>query len=193
MNTQSKDKVIIGIDPGSITTGYGLIQLIGRDIRFIACGCIRTGGDKLPLRLQVIFQDLQELNSQYLPNEMAIENVFMARNPDSALKLGQARGAAICAMTSNHIPVYEYTANQVKLSVVGMGHANKKQVQHMVKMLLSLSEPPQADAADALAVAICHANTQKTLNAFQAQTSKSYSNEVLQAIKGRRKKRFTLS
>ncbi|MFK5892655.1 MAG: crossover junction endodeoxyribonuclease RuvC [Pseudomonadota bacterium] len=184
--------IILGIDPGSITTGYGLIQLTGKKYHFIACGCIRTGGGNFPLRLKTIFNDLQQVIEQYQPQEMAIENVFMARNPDSALKLGQARGAAICAVTANNIPVFEYTANQVKQAVVGKGHADKKQVQHMIKILLNLSDTPQADAADALAIAICHANTRKTLNAFENKASKRYSSEILQAINGRRKKRFTL-
>jgi crossover junction endodeoxyribonuclease RuvC len=184
--------IILGIDPGSLTTGYGLIQLAGKKIEFLACGCIRTGGGDFPIRLQTIFNDLQQIVEQYHPLEMAIENVFMARNPDSALKLGQARGAAICAVMANNIPVFEYTANQVKQAVVGKGHADKKQVQHMIKILLNLSDTPQADAADALAIAICHANTRKTLDAFENQASKRYSSEILQAINGRRKKRFTL-
>jgi len=185
--------IILGIDPGSITTGYGLIKRSGKQFNFLACGCIRTGGGELPLRLKSIFNDLQEVIELYHPDEMAIENVFMARNPDSALKLGQARGAAICAVIAQDIPVFEYTANQVKQAVVGKGHADKKQVQHMIKILLNLSEIPQADAADALAVAICHSNTRKTMDAFENQASKRYSNEVLQAINGRRKKRFTLT
>jgi len=185
--------IILGIDPGSITTGYGLIKSSGKKFSFIACGCIRTGGGDLPSRLQTIFNDLQSVVEQYQPHEMAIENVFMAKNPDSALKLGQARGAAICALMAKNIPVFEYTANQVKQAVVGKGHADKKQVQHMIKILLNLSDTPQADAADALAIAICHANTRKTLDAFENQSSKRYSSEVLQAINGRRKKRFTLN
>lgn len=184
--------IILGIDPGSITTGYGVIQRNGREFKFLACGCIRTGGGDLPNRLQTIFNDLQQVIELYQPHEMAIENVFMAKNPDSALKLGQARGAAICAFMAKNIPVSEYTANQVKQAVVGKGHADKKQVQHMIKILLNLSETPQADAADALAIAICHANTTRTLNAFENQASKRYSNEILQAINGRRKKRFKL-
>jgi crossover junction endodeoxyribonuclease RuvC len=185
--------IILGIDPGSITTGYGLIKSSGKQFNFLACGCIRTGGGDLPNRLKTIFNDLQCVVELHKPHEMAIENVFMAKNPDSALKLGQARGAAICALMAQNIPVFEYTANQVKQAVVGKGHADKKQVQHMIKILLNLSETPQADAADALAIAICHANTRKTLDAFENKASKRYSNEVLQAINGRRKKRFTLT
>ena len=186
------NSVILAIDPGSLITGYGLISCSGRQIKFLACGCIRTGGGELPLRLQTIFNDLQQVVDLYQPYEMAIENVFMARNPDSALKLGQARGAAITAVMAKDIPVYEYTANQVKQAVVGKGHADKKQVQHMIKILLNLSDTPQADAADALAIAICHSNTRKTMDAFENQASKRYSSEILQAINGRRKKRFKL-
>ena len=123
---------------------------------------------------------------------MAIENVFLSKNPDSALKLGQARGAAICAVISRNIPVSEYTANQVKQAIVGKGHASKDQVQHMVKMILNLEEKLQADAADALAVAICHANTRSTLSMLSSNAESRYPKEVLQAINGRRKKRFKL-
>ncbi len=123
---------------------------------------------------------------------MAIENVFLSRNPDSALKLGQARGAAICAVMIDDISVAEYTANQVKQAIVGKGHADKSQVQHMVKILLNLNEQPQEDAADALAIALCHANTRKTMIELEAKSSQRYPAEVLSAIRGRRKKRFTL-
>lgn len=190
MKMDGKKNMILGIDPGSITTGYGLITQWGQKIQFISCGCIRTKGSDLPLRLQIIFSDLQQLIEQYQPDEMAIENVFMANNPDSALKLGQARGAAICATTSHHIPVHEYTANQIKQSVVGKGHADKKQVQHMVKILLSLNDTPQADAADALAVAICHANTRNTMQAFTNANQSNKQLDIMRSISGRRKRRF---
>lgn len=123
---------------------------------------------------------------------MAIENVFLSRNADSALKLGQARGAAICAVMAENIPVSEYTANQVKQAIVGKGHADKSQVQHMVKILLNLADSPQADAADALAVALCHANTRQTMSLLTGKANTRYPDEVLGAIRGRRKKRFTL-
>ena len=123
---------------------------------------------------------------------MAIESVFLSRNPDSALKLGQARGAAICAVMAEDIPVSEYTANQVKQAIVGRGHAAKTQVQHMVKILLNLTETPQEDAADALAIALGHANTSKTMIALKTTASERYPAEVLKSIRGRRKKRFTL-
>ncbi len=185
-------KIILGIDPGSLKTGYGLIESSGNRLRFLECGTIKTGGGPLPPRLQIIFKDIQQVVRHWSPDEMAIENVFLARNPDSALKLGQARGAAICAVMAENIPVSEYTANQVKQAIVGKGHAAKSQVQHMVKVLLNLNTTPQADAADALAIALCHANTRKTMLELKPSASSRYPAEVLGAIRGRRKKRFTL-
>ncbi|MCU7799034.1 MAG: crossover junction endodeoxyribonuclease RuvC [gamma proteobacterium symbiont of Lucinoma myriamae] len=184
--------IILGIDPGSLKTGYGLIESSGNRLRFLECGTIKTGGGPLPPRLKIIFNDIRKVVQHWSPDEMAIENVFLARNPDSALKLGQARGAAICAVMAEDIPVAEYTANQVKQAIVGKGHAAKTQVQHMVKVLLNLSETPQSDAADALAIALCHANTNKTMTELKSKASERYPAEVLGAIRGRRKKRFTL-
>ena len=173
-------------------TGYGLIESSGNRIRFLECGTIKTGGGPLPPRLKIIFNDIREVVQHWSPDEMAIENVFLARNPDSALKLGQARGAAICAVMVDDITVAEYTANQVKQAIVGKGHATKTQVQHMIKILLNLSETPQADAADALAIALCHANTRKTMTELKSKASERYPAEVLKSIRGRRKKRFTI-
>lgn len=173
-------------------TGYGLIESSGNRLRFLECGTIKTGGGPLPPRLKIIFNDIREVVQHWSPDEMAIENVFLARNPDSALKLGQARGAAICAVMADDIPVAEYTANQVKQAIVGKGHATKSQVQHMIKILLNLSETPQADAADALAIALCHANTRKTMTELKSKASERYPAEVLKSIRGRRKKRFTI-
>ena len=192
INSLSASKIILGIDPGSLKTGYGLIESSGNKLRFLECGTIKTGGGALPPRLKIIFNDIRTIVQQWSPDEMAIENVFLSRNPDSALKLGQARGAAICAVMADDIPVAEYTANQVKQAIVGRGHADKSQVQHMVKILLNLNEKPQEDAADALAIALCHANTRKTMTALEAKTTQRYPAEVLSAIRGRRKKRFTL-
>jgi crossover junction endodeoxyribonuclease RuvC len=153
--------VIIGIDPGSRHTGYGIIRVEGNQNFHIASGCIHLLEASLPERLQKIFASLQEVVHQFQPHEAAIEQVFMHDNPGSALKLGQARGAAIVALT---IPVAEYSARQVKQSVVGHGAAKKEQVQHMVGRLLNLPEKLQADAADALAIALCHAHTRFSLN-----------------------------
>lgn len=153
--------VIIGIDPGSRHTGYGIIRVEGNQSFYIDCGCIHLTSDLVPERLQKIYSGLQEVIQLHQPQEAAIEQVFMHQNPGSALKLGQARGAAIVAFT---IPVAEYSARQVKQSVVGYGAAKKEQVQHMVGRLLNISDPLQEDAADALAIALCHAHTRFSLH-----------------------------
>lgn len=150
--------IILGIDPGSRLTGYGVIRQAGRQLTYIGSGCIRTGVDDLPTRLKHIYTGVCEIILQFQPNMFAIEQVFMARNADSALKLGQARGAAIVAAVNYNLPVFEYAARLVKQSVVGTGAADKKQIQHMVKLLLKLPASPQADAADALAIAITHSH-----------------------------------
>lgn len=151
---------ILGIDPGSRFTGYGIIDSDGRHSRHVSSGCIRLNDkDALPQRLSVIFARVAELVQEYRPQELAIEEVFMAKNASSALKLGQARGAAICAATSQGLEVSEYSPRGIKLAVVGTGSADKTQVQHMVRMLLSLSTAPGADQADALAVALAHAHS----------------------------------
>ena len=159
--------IILGIDPGSLVTGYGVIKMKGNALTYIDSGCIRTVGKEMPGRLKQIHENLQSLIAMYSPDEGAIEQVFMHMNPNSALKLGQARGAAIVAMVQNNLPVGEYSARQVKLSVVGYGAATKIQVQHMVKTIFKLSKAPQADAADALAIAVCHAHTSKSLLAMK--------------------------
>lgn len=155
--------IILGIDPGSRVTGYGVINTVGVKHEYIASGCIRVKGETLPEKLKYIFEGVNEVIDTYIPQEMAIEQVFMAKNADSALKLGQARGSAIVAATSQDLPVFEYAARRVKQSVVGKGSADKAQVQHMVKTLLKLAATPQADAADALAIALCHANTRLSM------------------------------
>lgn len=152
--------LILGIDPGSRITGYGVINVIGGKQEYVTSGCIRIAGDHLPDRLHQVYAGVLEVITLYCPQEMAIEQVFMAKNADSALKLGQARGAAIVAGVSQNLPVAEYAARTIKQAVVGKGGADKAQVQHMVKSILKLPALPQADAADALAVALCHANTQ---------------------------------
>ncbi len=154
---------ILGIDPGSRITGFGVIDVEGTRTRYVASGCVRVTGEALPERLQQIFSGVAEIVREYRPEQMAVERVFMARNADSALKLGQARGAAICAATSRELSVSEYSPREIKQAVVGKGGATKEQVQHMVCALLGLKETPQADAADALAVALCHGHTFQTL------------------------------
>lgn len=155
--------LILGIDPGSVKTGFGLINSLGGRQEYVASGVIRLPKIELTDRLQLIFQEVSEVITEYCPQEVAIEQVFMSKSAGSALKLGQARGAAIVAATSNRLPVAEYEARKVKQSVVGNGAADKFQVQHMIKHLLKLSALPQEDAADALGVALCHANTQRHL------------------------------
>jgi len=155
--------ILLGIDPGSLITGYGIIEIRANQLHYIDSGCIRTQGKNIMQRLKEIHHGLQTIVQQYLPTQAAIEQVFMHASAGSALKLGQARGAAIVAVVENDIPVSEYSARQIKQAVVGTGNANKEQVQHMVKTLLNLPHAPQADAADALAVAICHTNTHKSL------------------------------
>ncbi len=147
--------VIIGIDPGSQRTGYGVIRLEGNRHIHLTSGHLNVTAYPACERLRHIYLGLQKVIETFQPHEAAIEQVFMNENPNSALKLGQARGAAIVALS---MPIAEYSARQVKKSVVGHGAANKEQVQFMVKRLLNLSEKLQADAADALAVALCHAH-----------------------------------
>ena len=150
--------IILGVDPGSRVTGYGIIESVGQKIRYLGSGCIRTSGDRLPPKLGQIYDGLCEIISQFHPDYLSIEEVFLAKNASSALKLGQARGVAIVVGVKNGIPVYEYTARQIKQSVVGYGNAQKEQVQAMVVNILKLNKCPMADAADALAGAICHAH-----------------------------------
>ncbi|PKM30130.1 MAG: crossover junction endodeoxyribonuclease RuvC [Gammaproteobacteria bacterium HGW-Gammaproteobacteria-11] len=151
--------LILGIDPGSRTTGFGLVRESAGRCEYVTSGCIRLGGGPFPERLKMIFEGLSELIATHQPHILSIEQVFLARNPDSALKLGQARGAAIVAAVHANLQVHEYTARQIKQAVVGTGAADKTQVQHMVTQLLGLSGAPQADAADALAAALCHAHS----------------------------------
>ena len=160
---------IIGIDPGSRTTGYGIIDYVDRRVRHVVSGTINTSRGELPERLKEIFYGVDALLREFQPSELAIEKVFVQKNVDSALKLGQARGAAICAAVTHDLPVAEYSPNQIKQAVVGKGHATKEQVQHMVTMLLSLDEQPTNDAADGLACALCHGHTRETLGRFNAE------------------------
>lgn len=154
---------ILGIDPGSRITGFGLIEREGNRVSYVESGCIRAGDGDFAGRLKIIYDGLRDIITIYAPEQVAIEQVFMHRNPDSALKLGQARGAAICAVMSMGLNISEYTPAEIKQATVGKGNAAKEQVQHMVQALLKLPGTPQADAADALAVALCHNHTSQTL------------------------------
>ena len=169
--------IILGIDPGSRVTGYGLINAVGNKLEYVGCGCIRTQTQDFPQRLQIIHAELVKVIEQFSPQQSAVEEVFMGRNASAALKLGQARGAAMVACLSNELPLAEYSARKVKQAVVGNGAADKAQVQHMVKALLRISDNIEEDAADALAVAICHAHTQASL--IRMAGAKSYSRKRL--------------
>ena len=149
-------KTVIGIDPGSRSTGYGLISYQGNQLSYVASGCIRTQQKSFFERLRDIYDGVDLVLSEYPVDYCAVEGVFMAENPSSALKLGQARGAAIAAVLSREISVVEHSARQVKKVLVGTGRATKQQVQYMVKSLLRLDGTLSMDASDALAIAICH-------------------------------------
>ncbi|MDD2739882.1 MAG: crossover junction endodeoxyribonuclease RuvC [Methylomonas lenta] len=162
---------ILGIDPGSRITGYGVVEIMPSGVRYIASGCIRIQAEDFPARLKQIFDGVSEIIALYQPQQMAIEQVFMHKNADSALKLGQARGAAICATVNHDLPVYEYAARQVKQALVGKGNADKLQVQHMVKILLSIQGEIQIDASDALAISLCHHHYHQTAQRLQKAVS----------------------
>jgi len=170
--------LILGLDPGSRRTGFGVINVMGSTLTYVSSGTIHIDEKaNWPERLKEIFDSVREVIAQHQPQEVAIEQVFMGKSAGSALKLGQARGAAIVAATHENLPVFEYEARKIKQAVAGTGSAEKKQIQHMVKMLLKLPAIPKEDAADALAVAICHAHTQKLL--IQLAKGKGFSNSRL--------------
>jgi crossover junction endodeoxyribonuclease RuvC len=151
---------ILGLDPGSRRTGYGVIECAGGTNMQLAHGCIATAGSTLAERLRQIFEGVRSLIERYQPDEVAIERVFVNRNVDSALKLGHARGAALCAVPQA-MPVFEYAPRAIKLALVGFGGAEKTQVAHMIRAVLSVQGRISADASDALAVAVCHAHTRR--------------------------------
>ncbi|HHF7343756.1 TPA: crossover junction endodeoxyribonuclease RuvC [Legionella feeleii] len=159
--------IILGIDPGSRITGYGIIREEKRKIFYVDSGCIRTSDGELSQKLLQIFNGICQLMDEYAPDEVAIEQVFMHQNPNSALKLGHARGVAMVAAASHRVSVSEYSAREIKQAVVGYGAAQKEQVKHMVVTLLMLNSPPQNDAADALAIAICHSHMRHGLSVLQ--------------------------
>lgn len=163
---------ILGIDPGSRITGYGIVEMRGNQAVNIANGCIHITETRLAGKLRQIHLAVQQLIDEFQPHESAIESVFVHRNADSALKLGQARGSAISALAMNGLDVFEYSPAVIKKSVVGRGNAAKEQVQHMVRAMLGVREELQADAADALAVALCHAHS-RNLPAPMAQLRRS--------------------
>ncbi len=164
---------ILGLDPGSRVTGFAVLDCSGGEIRYVVSGGIRADGDDFPARLQQIFKGVAELVAEHQPDEVAIERVFMHRNADSALKLGQARGAALCATFGVPASVFEYAPREVKQAVVGTGAAEKTQVQLMVRRLLKLSGEMGADAADAVAIALCHAHSRRLRSLLVASSAKA--------------------
>ncbi len=161
---------ILGIDPGSQVTGYGLIDAGRGRAVCVTFGCIRPRGGTLAERLHGIQAALEALVDEHRPQEAVVERVYVHRNVESALKLGQARGAALAAVAGCGVPVHEYTPAQIKQAVTGRGNAAKVQVQHMVKALLGLHRSPAADAADALAMALCHGHLRESLARLPAGT-----------------------
>lgn len=162
---------VLGVDPGSRLTGYGVVDADGDALRYVASGRIQTTSGPFTGRLADIYRGVERVIAAHDPDEFVVEEVFLSRNPQSALKLGQARGVAIAAAVQAGLPVGEYAARAVKLAVVGTGNATKAQVQYMVRALLSLAAEPAPDAADALAVAICHVNTSLKASGLLARTS----------------------
>ena len=150
---------ILGIDPGSRITGFGVIESDGRHSRFVASGCVRTEGEDFPQRLGEIFRGIDAVLAEHRPQQVAVEQAFMAKNAATAIKLGQARGAAIVAAVSHELPVFEYSPRSVKQALVGNGGAEKEQVQHMTRILLGLQGRMGLDESDALAIALCHAHS----------------------------------
>ncbi|MBK7469710.1 MAG: crossover junction endodeoxyribonuclease RuvC [Betaproteobacteria bacterium] len=167
MPTTPPARRILGIDPGLRSTGYGVIVQAQRKLQYVASGCIKSQAGELPARLKIILQDLREVIVSFEPTEVAVEIVFVNVNPQSTLLLGQARGAAISAAVLADLPVAEYTALQIKQAVAGHGKAAKEQVQEMVRRLLGLPSSPSADAADALACAICHAHAAESFGGLR--------------------------
>lgn len=167
-NAAKKDR-ILGIDPGSVITGYAVIEIQAQQARLISAQCLRLPKVALAERLGLIYHGIVAVIAELQPTEMAVEEVFVSRNPASAIKLGQARGAAICAGAAVYLPVAEYTPAKIKQSIVGRGAADKQQVQHMVRMLLNIKEKMQEDAADAAAVALCHWHHRQTAARLSAQ------------------------
>jgi crossover junction endodeoxyribonuclease RuvC len=162
------DQRILGIDPGSRKTGFGLLDLVGGQLRYITSGVIKSTDGDFTDRLKVIHQSIRALIKEYNPDIMAIESVFVHKNPSSALKLGHARAAALCATFDFDMNVFEYSPREIKKGVVGTGAASKEQVQHMVVALLNLDGTPAEDAADAIAAAICYSNERAMQESLRA-------------------------
>lgn len=167
VTSRSKPLVILGIDPGSRITGVGVIRAQGSELKHIFSESLKLPAGELPGRLQVIYARLAQIINETQPDIVAIERVFLAKNPQSALVLGHARGAAMLAAVNHALPVMEYSATEIKKTVVGRGRADKAQVQHMMRVLLGLRVAPEEDASDALAAAVCHAHHQQLNTALR--------------------------
>jgi crossover junction endodeoxyribonuclease RuvC len=162
VNHTDKQRItILGIDPGSRITGVGVISVCGSELSHVYSESLKLPKGDLAIRLRDIYSRLQTIIAQTRPDIVSLEKVFIAKNPQSALVLGHARGAAMLAAVNNDLPVVEYSATEIKKTVVGRGRADKAQVQHMMRILLSLRVAPEEDASDALAAAVCHAHHQQ--------------------------------
>ena len=157
----TQNRRILGIDPGSRFTGFGVLDFVGDQARSVASGTVKSLDGDFPDRLRQIFTSMTEIVTEYQPDVVAIESVFMHKNAGSALKLGQARSAALCATFVREVEVFEYAPREIKQAIVGTGSATKEQVQHMVVSLLALESAPSEDAADALATALCHGHQRR--------------------------------
>lgn len=166
----NNDQRILGIDPGSRATGFGLIDLIGSQAKYISSGVIKSTKGDFTERLKVIHKSVYKLIKEYNPDIMVIESVFVHKNPSSALKLGHARAAALCATFDFDVSVFEYSPREIKKAVVGTGAASKEQVQHMVVSLLNLDGTPAEDAADAIAAALCYSNQRAMYDSLKAMS-----------------------
>lgn len=162
MTARAQTVTILGIDPGSRVTGVGVIQARGNELKHVYSESLKLPAGDLPVRLKMLYARLENVIAQTQPDIMAVERVFLAKNPQSALVLGHARGVAMLAGVNHDLPVVEYSATEIKKTVVGRGRAGKAQVQHMMRVLLSLRQTPEEDASDALAAAICHAHHQQS-------------------------------
>ena len=162
---------ILGIDPGSRYTGFGVLDIVGDQARYVASGTVKSIDGDFPDRLRQIFTSVTEIVAEYQPDVVAIESVFMHKNAGSALKLGQARSAALCATFSREVEVFEYAPREIKQAIVGTGSATKEQVQHMVVSLLALETTPGQDAADALATALCHGHQRRLQKQLRKHTA----------------------
>ncbi len=165
--TPQKSVTILGVDPGSQITGIGVIRSSGNELAHIYSESLKLPKGELPVRLENLYTRMQTIIAQTRPDVVSIERVFVAKNPQSALVLGHARGAAMLAAVINKIPVVEYSATEIKKTVVGKGRADKTQVQHMMRVLLGLRVAPEVDASDALAAAVCHAHHQQINRALK--------------------------